>query len=90
MKQALSMNSYPQWIPTEPSSTTSVSIDDTSDDTRLIHKKPTSKKPSEVLSYIRSEQIRRVFKQYEVPAYFKPMNTIHQLLIRPKGKIMKK
>ena len=35
-----------------------------------------------------SEQIRRVFTQYEVPAYFKPMNTLHQVFVRPKDKIL--
>ena len=55
-------------------------------------KKPTSKKFLVVLPFIKgvSEQIRRVFKQYEVPAYVKPMNTLRQLLLRWKDKILKK
>ena len=36
-----------------------------------------------------SEQIRRVFKKYDVPAYFKPVNTLRQLLPRPKDEMLK-
>ena len=58
----------------------------------ITTKKPTSKKSPVVLSYFKGvrEQIRRVFKQYDVlPAYFKPMNTLRQLLVRLKDKILK-
>ena len=66
--------------------------DDGQDTVRNITtKKPTCKKSPVVLPYIKgvSEQIRRVFKQYDVPAYFKPMNNLRQLLVRPKATIMK-
>ncbi len=33
--------------------------------------------------------LRRVFKHYDVPAYFKPLNTIKQHLVLPKDKILK-
>ncbi len=36
-----------------------------------------------------AEQLRIVFKQYDVPAYFKPSNTINQLLVWSKDKILK-
>ncbi len=41
--------------------------------------------------YIRgvAEQLRRVFKHYDGPAYFKPSNIIKQLLVWPKDKILK-
>jgi len=44
-----------------------------------------------VLPYIRgfSEQLRRVFKHYNIPAFFKPSNTLRQLLVRPKDKLDK-
>ncbi len=44
-----------------------------------------------VVPYIRgvAEQLRRVFKHYDVPAYFKPSNTIKQHLLWPKDKILK-
>ena len=43
-----------------------------------------------VLPYIKgvSEQIRRVFKQYDVLAYFNPVNTLRQLLLRLKDDIL--
>ncbi len=36
-----------------------------------------------------AEQLRRVFKHYDVPAYCKHSNTIIQLLVWPKDKILK-
>ena len=99
-KKALNVKGYPDWliysiVSTQHSleSTTSVPRNDNSDygqDTvrDTATKKSTSKKSPVVLPYIKgvSEQIRRIFKQYDIPIYFKPMNTLHQLLIRPKDK----
>ena len=36
-----------------------------------------------------SEQLRRVFGGYGVPAYFKPTNTLRQMLVRPKDPLKK-
>ncbi len=36
-----------------------------------------------------SEELRRLFKRYEVPMYFKPTNTLRQQLVRPKDKLKK-
>ena len=36
-----------------------------------------------------SEELRRVFSRYGTPAYFKPTNTLRQLLVRPKDPIEK-
>ena len=49
------------------------------------------KKYPVVIPYIKgvSEQLRRVYKQYNVPAFFKPSNTLRQLLVRPKDKLGK-
>ena len=83
---------------TQPSlqSTTSVHSNDTSDDDQdtvrdTTTKKPTGKTSPVVLPYIQGvvEQSRRVFKQYDVLAYFKPLDTLHQSLVRPKDKILK-
>ncbi len=51
---------------------------------------PPKRKFPVVVPYIRgvAEQLRRVFKDYDVPAYFKPSNTIKQLLVWPKDKIL--
>ena len=52
---------------------------------------PVKKKRAVVIPYIKgvSEQLRRVYKQYDVPAFFKPANTLRQLLVRPKDKLDK-
>ena len=36
-----------------------------------------------------SEQLRGVYKQFGIPAYFKPSNTLRQLLVRRMDKILK-
>ncbi len=43
------------------------------------------------MPYIRgvAEQLRGVFKNYDVPAYFKPSNTLKQLLVWHKDNILK-
>ena len=83
IKHALYMNDYPDWLinsiqTIQPSleNITSVLSDDTSDDCQETErdtttKKTTIKKSTVVLPPIKgvSEQIRRVFKQYDIPAY---------------------
>ena len=48
----------------------------------------TMKKYSVVLPYVRgiSEQLRRVFRSFDMLEYFKPSNTLQQLLVWPKVK----
>ena len=36
-----------------------------------------------------SEQLKTVFRSFDIPAYFKPTNTLWQLLVRPKDKVDK-
>ena len=52
---------------------------------------PVVKKYPVVLLYVRgiSEQLRRVFRSFDIPAYFKPTNTLWQLLVWPKGTVEK-
>ena len=49
------------------------------------------KKYPVVLLYVRgiSEQLRRVFRSFDIPAYFKPNNTLRQLLVHPKDSVEK-
>lgn len=44
-----------------------------------------------VISYFKSvsKNLRGVFNQYGVPLFFKPSNTLGQLLVRAKDKIQK-
>ena len=44
-----------------------------------------------VLPYVRGilEQLKRVFRSFTTPAYFKPTNTLQQVLVWPKDKVEK-
>ena len=77
--------------PSLESMTSVLSDDGQETDRDTTNKKPIRKQSPVVLAYIKrvSEQIRRVFKQYDILAYFKPMNTLLQLLVRLKDKILK-
>ena len=63
--------------------------------TTKAHKGPwvplTKKKYPVMLPYVRviSEQLRRVFRSCNIPAYFKPTNTLWQLLAWPKENVEK-
>ena len=49
----------------------------------------TKKKYPVVLPYVRgiSEQLRRVFRSFNIPAYFKPTKTLQQVLVWPKDNV---
>ena len=89
VKQALNMNGYLDWlINSTPSREPSL---ESATDRSKTTKTPTSKELPVVLSYINgvSEQIKKIFKQYDIPAYFKPLHALRQLLVRLKDKILK-
>ena len=50
-----------------------------------------NKKPPIVIPYVKgvSEQLRRVYRQYDLQTCFKPCNTIRQQLVRPKDTVSK-
>lgn len=50
-----------------------------------------TKKFPVVISYLKSvsKNLRGVFNQHGVPLFFKPSNTLRQLLVRAKDKIQK-
>ncbi len=54
----------------------------------MSHKK---RKFPVVIPYIKgvSEELRRLIKRYEVPMYFKPTNTLRQILVRSIDKLKK-
>ena len=86
LKAVLKINRYPDWIfkphrmgnaPNGPNSNRrSVGV---------------HKKIPVVLPYVKglSEQLRRTFMKHGIPVYYKPVNTLRQLLVRPKDKIDK-
>ena len=49
------------------------------------------KKRPVIIPYIRgfSEELKRTFGGYGIPTYFKPTNTLHQLLVHPKDPVGK-
>ena len=49
------------------------------------------KKYPVVFPYVRgiSEQLRKVFRSFDIPAYFKLINTLQQLLVQPKDTVAK-
>ncbi len=64
--------------------------ENSTDDAVVASLNPPKRKFPVFVPYIRVlEQLRKIFKHYDVPAYFKPSNTIKQLLVRPKDKILK-
>jgi hypothetical protein len=99
IRVALKINGYPDWLldqatprkekQVEEIETVSTEID--SSDQGKSKVKPQKRTYPVVLPYIRgfSEQLRRVFKHYNIPAFFKPSNTLRQLLVRPKDKLDK-
>ena len=52
---------------------------------------PVTKKYPVVLPYVRgiSEQLKRVFRSFDILAYFKMTNTLRQLLVLSKDKVEK-
>ena len=64
---------------------------ETSGETVKTSMKEKSKKIPVVIPYVKgfSEQIRRVYGKYGIPTYFKPTNTLRQLLVKPKDPLSK-
>ena len=92
LRGSLKCNGYPDWILRE------LRVDNSNkgEVKRLELVKETSdkernKKLSVVIPYIKgfSEQIRPVLGKYSIPTYFKPMNTLRQLLVKPKDPVDK-
>ena len=82
IKDALAVNGYPKWI-----------LKETNKDPKqknTLHENtshlPSKKKYPVILPYVKgvSEQLRRIFKQYKITTYFKPINTLRHLLVHPK------
>ncbi len=104
IRNALHLNGYPDWVihQGDHSTPTNTPLDNTStihenEDNDHISLHPpqtvsyTKRKFLVVIPYIKgvSEELRRLFKRYEVPMYFKPTNILRQLLVSPKDKMKK-
>ena len=64
---------------------------ETSGETVETSVKEKSKKIPVVIPYVKgfSKQMRRVYRKYGIPTYFKPTNTLRQLLVKPKDPLSK-
>ena len=92
LRGALKCNGYLDWILRELK-------EDNSDEGEVKRPEPVketsdkerNKKIPVVIPYIKgfSEQIRRVLGKYSIPTYFKPTNTLRQLLVKPKDPVDK-
>ena len=93
LRGALKCNGYPDWILRELK-------EDNCDEGEVkrpepvkeISDKERNKKIPVVIPYIKgfSEQIRQVLGRYGIPTYFKPTNTLCQLLVKPKDPVDKR
>ncbi len=92
IRGALKLNNYLNWtLPADLCDSGPVNNTEPKTITPSDVSKQKNRKFSVVLPYIRgvSEQLRRVIGGFGVPAYFKPTNTLRQLLVRPKDPISK-
>ena len=64
---------------------------ETSEETMETSVKDRSKKIPLVIPYVKgfSEQTRQALEKYGIPTYFKPANTLRQLLVKPKDPVSK-
>ena len=88
------MQCYPEWILRdlkEENNSEAEKEVETSRETAETSTKEKSKKIPVVIPYVKgfSEHMRRVFGKYGIPAYFKPTNTLRQLLVKPKYPVNK-
>ena len=81
IRKALKACDYPDWVIDRGSKTTPDPPPQQSSDSE-----PRKKFNAVIIPYIKglSEKTRRIFKQYGVPVFFKPSNTVRQNLVRPK------
>ena len=87
VKSRLGMNGYPSWILNRQRGPSRAPATREQSEARQT----TQRKYPVCLPYIRglSERMRRDFRNYDIPVYFKPFNTLKQLLVHPKDKLDK-
>ena len=92
LRGALKCKGYPDWILRELKEDNSDEREvKTPEPVKETSDKERNKKTPVVIPYIKgfSEQIRLVLGKYGIPTYFKPTNTLRQLLVKPKDPVDK-
>ena len=86
ISNVLSVNGYPEWLLVEGKTEKKERSEEGQGKTSSSDKR--RKRPI-VIPYVKgaSEQMRRVLGGYGIPTYFKPTNTLRQLLVRPKDRL---
>ena len=84
-------NGYPDWILRELDSHEEKNKGQQTSGRSNAKDREKTKQFPVVIPYIKgfSEEVRRVFGNYNIPTYFKPANTLRQLLVRPKDPVEK-
>ena len=87
-------NGYPEWILRdlkEENNSDSEKEVETSGETVETSMKEKLKKIPVVIPYVKgfSENMKRAFGKCGIPTYFKPTNTLRQLLVKPKDPVSK-
>ena len=89
VRTALGYNGYPDWMLAK----TREEVKEGRREEELTSgvKREERKKRPVIIPYIRgfSEELKRIFGGFRVPTYFKPSNTLRQLLVHPKDPLGK-
>ena len=87
-REALGYNGYPDWMLAETREEIKEKKREEEEVTTVTSgvKREDKKRPV-IIPYIRgfSEELKRTFGGYGIPTYFKPTNTLRQLLVHPKN-----
>ena len=88
IRSALSLNGYPDWRLGE---SREVKETEEPEVTSQVKEKEKKKRFLVVIPYVKglAEEVRRGLSGYGVPLYFKPTNTLRQMLVRPKQQVQK-
>ena len=90
IEAALTMNDYPVWLLVKENGKRTKNLGETQGRDETFSSSGKRRIPVK-MPYIHglSEQVRRLYKNYNIPAYYKPFNTLRQQLIRPKDPVPK-
>ena len=91
MREARGYNGYPDWMLAETREEIKKKREEEEATTVTTGVKREDKKRPVIIPYIRgfSEELKKTFGGYSIPTYFKPTNTLRQLLVHPKDPVRK-